>query len=425
VASDPANYPVRGLGGDFWRFWVGQTVSNFGSSFTLFALPLLVFKLTGSPLNLGLITAFEFLPYLLFGLVLGAWVDRVDRKRMMIATDVARAVAIASITLLAGLDLLAVWWIYAVGFVNSTLKICFDAGEFAAIPSLVGTDDLVEANGRIQASYSAASFFGPLMAGALLAVAAIQTVLLFDALSFLVSALALAFVRGSFNATGGGEETPTSLRQDVIEGLRYVLSHPVLRNISIMMALINFLAATTQTQLVLFAKERLAASDAQVGFLYSAGALGIVALSLAAGPVRERVPFSRAALGGLMMNGLFVVGLAFVSRYWLAVPVWALACGFGIFFNINTSSLRQEIVPNQMLGRVMSIAAVLGWSAIPLGSLLGGLAIEWTQNVALVYGAIGLLVFLVAVSFSFTALGRAEYYLPQEKDSGRTEATNR
>ncbi len=110
MASDTANTPVRGLGGDFWRFWIGQTVSNLGSSFTLFALPLLVFKLTGSPLNLGLITAFEFLPYLLFGLVLGAWVDRVDRKRMMIATDIARAVAIASITLLAGLDLLAVWW---------------------------------------------------------------------------------------------------------------------------------------------------------------------------------------------------------------------------------------------------------------------------------------------------------------------------
>ncbi len=419
MASDTANTPVRGLGGDFWRFWIGQTVSNLGSSFTLFALPLLVFKLTGSPLNLGLITAFEFLPYLLFGLVLGAWVDRVDRKRMMIATDIARAVAIASITLLAGLDLLAVWWIYAVGFVSSSLKICFDAGEFAAIPSLVGTDDLIVANGRIQASYSAAFFFGPLMAGALLAAAPIQTVLLFDALSFLASALSLAFVRGSFNATGGEENTLTSLRQDVVEGLRYVLSHPVLRNISIMMALINFLAATTQTQLVLFAKERLAASDSQVGFLYSAGALGIVALSLVAGPVRERVPFSKAALGGLMMDGLFIMVLAFIGRYWLAVPVWALACGFGIFFNINTSSLRQTIVPNQLLGRINSIAAVLAWSAIPLGSLLGGLAIEWTQNVALVYGVIGLLVFLVAVSFSFTALGRAEYYLPQEEGDRR------
>ena len=420
MRSDPTNNPARGFEGDFWRFWVGQTVSNLGGSFTLFALPLLVFKLTGSPLQLGLITAFEFLPYLLFGLVLGAWVDRVDRKRMMIVTDVLRAAAIASIALLAGLDLLAVWWIYAVGFFNSTLKICFDAGEFAAIPSLVGTEDLVAANGRIQASYSAAFFFGPLMAGALLAVAPIQAVLLFDALTFVASALALALIRGSFDTADVGEKAVTSLRQDVFEGLRYVFSNPILRNISIMMALINFLAATTQTQLVLFAKERLAASDTQVGFLYSAGALGIVALSLAAGPVREHVRFSRAALGGLMIHGMLIVLFAFMARYWYALPVWALANGFAIFFNINTSSLRQAIVPNQLLGRVNTIAGVLAWSAIPLGSLLGGLAIEWTQNVALIYGVIGLLVFLVAVAFSFTALGRAERYLPQEKGSTRS-----
>src|SRR5207248_5019721 len=89
---------------DFGKFWVGQTISNLGTSFTQFALPLLVFKLTGSALNLAITTAATFLPYLLFGLVIGAWVDRVDRKRLMIATDIARAAVIASIPLLASLD---------------------------------------------------------------------------------------------------------------------------------------------------------------------------------------------------------------------------------------------------------------------------------------------------------------------------------
>lgn len=401
------------MSGDFWRFWVGQTISNLGSSFTLFALPLLIFKLTGSALNLGLMTTFEFLPYLLFGLILGAWADRLDRKRMMIVTDIARAVVIASIPLLAGLGLLEVWWVYAVGFVSSALKILFDAGEFAAIPSLVGTDDLVKANGHIQASYSAGMFLGPLLAGALVAVAPVQTVILLDALSFIVSALALALVRTSFNAETDEEKTIATIREDVVAGLRYVLGHPVLRNISLMMAIVNFLYATTQAQLVLFAKERLDASDTQVGLLYSAGSLGIVLLSLAADPVRKRLSFSKAALGALMLDGLLIVGFSVVSRYWLGLPLWALATGVGIFFNINTSSLRQAIVPDRMLGRVQSIAAVLAWSAIPLGSFLGGLAIEWTDNVALVYGVIGALVSLVAFSFSFTALGKAERYLPQ------------
>src|SRR5947209_14998299 len=104
------------LSGEFWKFWVGQTISNLGTSFTMFALPLLVFKLTGSALNLAITTAAEYLPYLLFGLIIGAWVDRVDRKRLMIATDMTRAVVIASIPLLASLNLLSVWWIYVVGF---------------------------------------------------------------------------------------------------------------------------------------------------------------------------------------------------------------------------------------------------------------------------------------------------------------------
>src|SRR3954465_11914982 len=102
---------------DFWKFWAGQTISNLGNSVTLFALPLLIFKLTGSAFNLGLMSAAQFIPYLLFGLVLGAWVDRVDRKRLMIRADICRAAMIATIPLLAEIGELRTWWIYIVGFV--------------------------------------------------------------------------------------------------------------------------------------------------------------------------------------------------------------------------------------------------------------------------------------------------------------------
>src|SRR5437016_13870159 len=108
-----------GLNSDFWKYWTGQTISNLGSSITLFALPLLVYKLTGSALNLGISTAATFLPYLLFGLILGAWTDRVNRKQMMIVTDLGRAVIIASIPFSVLFGPLPVWWIYAVGFIHS------------------------------------------------------------------------------------------------------------------------------------------------------------------------------------------------------------------------------------------------------------------------------------------------------------------
>ena len=403
------------LSGDFGRFWLGQTVSNLGSSFTFFALPLLVFKLTGSPLNLGLATAMEFVPYLLFGLVIGAWVDRVDRKRLMIATDLGRAAVIAVIPALDALDALSVGWVYAVAFCSATLSIAFDAAQFAALPSLVpSSDDLVTANGRVQASYSAAQVAGPLLAGALITVVSVQQVLWVDAGSFLVSAGLLALVATAFNAPRDAEG-PRALRREVVEGLRYVLGHPVLRNISAMMALINLVSATVYAQLVVFAKRQLDASDSRVALLYAAGSAGVVLLSLAAGPLRRRLSFSVAALGALTIDGLLTMVLAGTHWYWAALVLWAAISGLGLFFNINTTSLRQQIVPDHLLGRVMSIAGVLAWSAIPAGALAGGWAVERTGSVALVYGVVGALVALLALAFSLGPLGHADRYLPAEQ----------
>ena len=400
---------------DFWKYWTGQTISNLGSSVTLFALPLLVYKLSGSALDLGIASAATFLPYLLFGLILGAWTDRVNRKRMMIGTDIGRALIVVSIPLLFALGLLTVWWIYIVAFIHATLTICFEAGEFAAIPSLVNQDDLVTANGRIQASYSGASIVGPLLAGVLVTLVPLSALLLFDALSFLVSSFSLALISISFNKSE--KRAPTSIRSDVAEGLRYVLSNPVLRNISIMMALVNFVGSTAYAQLIFFAKVRLQATDFQASLLYSAGSLGVVILALAAGPLRKHWSFSTVALGALMLEGILTVVFSLMRMFWAAVVLWTLIGGLGILFNINTSSLRQTIVPNHLLGRVVSIASVLAWSAIPLGSLLGGLAISWTQNVALVYGVIGVLIFLIPFAFSFTALGHADRYIPKQNTS--------
>ena len=237
--------------------------------------------------------------------------------------------------------------------------------------------------------------------------------LLLDAGSFVLSAVSLLLVRTNFNVVESGERA--SIRKDIAEGLRYVLRHPVLRNISLMMALVNFVASTVNAQLVLFAKQQLGAGDTQVGLIFSAGSAGVVVLGLAAGALRKRWSFSTVALGALMLSGLLTFVFAQTTSYWLALPLWTAIEGLAILFNINTSSLRQAIVPNHLLGRVISIAGVLAWSAIPLGTLLGGWLIERTGNVALVFAAIGVLTFLIPLAFAFTALGRAEQYLPREE----------
>ncbi len=369
-----------------------------------------MFKLTGSALALGATLAIFTAPQLFFGLAIGAWTDRTDRKRLMIVVDLLSAATIASVAVASGAGLLSLWWIYAVVFVSSTLSIFFVAAEFGAIPSLVDSAELVSANGRIQASFAAASVLGPLAAGALLVFVPVEAVLLLDAASFVVSAVMLSLIARPFNAPL--TKRATSIRQDIVEGLRYVLSHPVLRNISLMMALINMVGATVFAEIVLFAKQALRAEDSEVGLLFAAGGAGVVVLSLAAGPLRKRWSFGNVALGALMLSGLLTVGLAYTTSLWVAIVLWGLSSGFGVLFNINTGSLRQAIVPNQMLGRVISIAMVLAWSANPIGALAGGLLIERTGDVRLVYAVVGVITFLIALVFRVASpLGHAERYL--------------
>ncbi|BCL78032.1 MFS transporter [Ktedonobacteria bacterium brp13] len=420
MAIQQGQHGDRRLSSNYWKYWFGQTISNLGSSITLFALPLLVYKLTGSALNLGISMAANMLPYLLFGLLLGAVMDRVNRKRLMISVDILRALVIATIPLAAMLGWLSVWWIYGVGFINATLNICFESGEFAAIPNLVGQDDLVTANGRIQASYSAAAILGPALAGVLVIRLPLSAMMLLDALSFILSAISLALVTISFN--GAADETRERKRilADVVEGLRYVLGHPVLRNISLMMALVNFVATTAMTQLILFAKDRFHATDFQASLFYTFSSIGIVVLSLLAGVLRKRWSFSRVALSALMLDGIFILISSLTHWYWLALLCVAISSGCGILFNINTGSLRQAIVPNHMLGRVMSIAAVLAWSVIPIGSLLGGWLITATGNVGLVYTIIGILTFLIPLGFSLSPIGHAERYLPKKTEQAES-----
>ena len=401
---------------DFWKFWTGETISSFGSSITQFALPLLVFKLTGSAVSLGIAFAMFGLPHLFFGLVIGAWADRLDRKRLMIVVDLLSAAMVASVPLASVAGALSIWWIFACGFALATLGIFFQAAEFAAIPSLVERDQLVTANGRIQASFSAATIVGPLAAGAVLALVPIESLLYIDALTFVVSALALALIARPFNAPR--QAVRSSIRADVVEGLRYVLQHPVLRNISAMMAIINLVSVTVYAQIVLFAKQRFAVSDSELGLLFAADGAGVVVMSLAAGPLRSRYSFGNVALGALMLSGVMTIALAYAPTYLLAVAFSAASSGLGILFNINTGSLRQAIVPNHLLGRIITIAMVLGFSASPLGATIGGFIVERTGDVQTVYASIGALVFGIALYFRlFSPLGHAERYLEKPMET--------
>ncbi len=404
---------------DYRLFLTSQAISNLGSSFTVFALPLLVFRLTGSAVNLALTTAAGFLPYLLFGLVIGAMVDRVDRRRAMIATDIARAVTISAVPVLAASGALTIWWVYAIAFVNASLGVVSAAIETTAMPSLVPREALGDANGRLRATYAVCQVLGPLLAGALIGGGLpVTSVFAVDAVSFAAAALIMAGVRTRLNIER--TDARRSVAADIRDGLAYVRADPVLRAVALHAALYSLVGGTVLTQLVLFAHDRLDAGGAQVGILFAGGSLGTAVAVFAAGRLGPRLSFRAATLGLMFCWSGLVLGLALSTDFWVAAAFWTAAAGLPSAYAVRTITLRQELVPDHLLGRVQTIAQVLAWSAQPVGALAGAWVIQTTGRISAVYAGIAILFALVTWCFWLGPLGRADTSTTDRALSGAT-----
>jgi MFS family permease len=410
MAQNTLAVPVRRTG-DFWIFWTGQTISQIGSTLTSTALPLLVFKLSGSALDLGLASAATWVPYPLFGLFIGAWVDRVNRKGLMIGLDIARAAILAVLPALALFGHLPIWWIYLVTFINSTLTVGFQGATNAAIPSMVDQDDLLKANGRIQASAPFATIVGPLLAALLLASTSLQVVLWCDALTFVVSAISLALIKTSFNAVAQEARPKTSLRQDILDGLRYVLAQPVVRTLALLSLLANLAVAVLFPQIVFFAKEVLFASDAQVSQFFTAAGIGAVIFMLSAGFLRKRLSYGVILLGSILLSGVSVLVMIAARLYWVDLVCFGVMFGLVGLYDVAFDTILQAIAPNQLLGRVVTFTSVVAIFSVPLSTIVGGLVIDQVKNVVLVFGVLGAFLVLLALVFVRSPLTRVEGYL--------------
>lgn len=258
----------------FPLFLVGQGMSAVGSGFTSVAMPLLVFQLTGSPASLGLVTTFAFLPAVLFGVILGAVADRVDRRRAMVRVDVVRGVVIACVPVATTLGFGNIWLMYAVIFVQSTLEILFETSSFAIVPALVPRERLAAANSWMVSSVLSGRSVGAVVAGLLASSVPVSWLLVFDALGFMLSAMTLIAIRGDFRPRHV-DRPFRNLRADMATGLRYVWFDRRLRALALVMALVNLLNPTVSAQLLVYARDRLSASDAQFGWMLAAGGIGV------------------------------------------------------------------------------------------------------------------------------------------------------
>jgi hypothetical protein len=250
-----------------------------------------------------------------------------------------------------------------------------------------------------------------LLGGLLIAFIQLPLLLWLDAFSFIISAVSLIIIHRSFNESASENTAKIRLRLAIVDGLRYILRNPVLSSMVLLLLLINFILPTANAQLVLLVKQWFSANDTQVGLLYAGSSLGTVIFSLAAHRLGKHLSFGVLMLGALMLEGLLTTVPIITHTYWLLLFCWLLRGGADVVFIVNAYTLTQLTVPNQLLGRVITFTRVLTWSTASVGALLGGFAIEATQNVALVYATVGLLTFVIALAFFVTPLGHAERYM--------------
>ena len=258
---------------DFMRLWSAETISQVGSQVTLLALPLAaILILDATAFEVGALSSIEFAPFLLVGLPAGVWVDRLRRRPILIAGDLGRAVVLASLPIAYWLDALTMPHLYAAAFLTGIFTVFFDVAYQSYLPSIVERGQLTEGNAKLEISRSGAQLAGPGIAGALVEVLTAPVAIAVDAVSFLGSALFVARIRRPEpEVPASPAEDRPRMRSQIMEGLRYVLGHPLLRPIAACTAVSNLFSAMVTAILILFAVRELGLTAGMIGIALGIG----------------------------------------------------------------------------------------------------------------------------------------------------------
>ncbi|MGW5157971.1 MFS transporter [Nonomuraea wenchangensis] len=402
MTTNPAKLPAG-----FGRLWTAQTVSSLGDGVMHAALPLLAVTLTRDPMALAVVTAAGTLPWLLFGVLGGALVDRWDRRRTMWVTDAARAVLLAVPAAAAALDALSIPLLAASAFLLALGGLFFDTAATAYLPDLLRRDPalLQRANARLRGAQTAASgFAGPPAGSALLALGR-SVPLLADAVSFALSALLVRSLPAVPRPAASARE---SLLRQARAGASYVFKDRLLLGLALRPAVGNVAFVAVETILALFAHERLGVGAFGFGLLLTAEAAGGLLGAGIAAFLGRRLGTGTALTCTATIEGLAILGLASAPNAYVAGLALAV-CGAGMGATMVLGpSLRQAIVPAHLMGRVASTSRMLAMCAAPFGAFLGGwLATTYDLRTPL-YAAAGLLLAMTVVTATMTGNRRVE-----------------
>jgi MFS family permease len=426
------------LGAPFWKLWAAGTTSALGSGLATIGTPLFVAARTSDPLTISASFAVAWLPWLLFALPGGVLVDRVDRRRLMIAIDSARVVAMG---LLAG-AILTGWaniaLLYAVLFVVNTGEIVFRSASQAMIPAVVPADKLERANGLLVGGDTVMQNMvaGPL--GGFLFLIAAGLPFLINAGTYAASAILIGWIASSYRAraaparssegapaeAGQAPPRPGSVLADVAEGFRWLIRQRLLRTMAILIGLLNLTLTAALAVLVLLARERLHLGSVGYGLLFTCAAAGSVLGSVIGDRLIARVTATWTVRIGLLVEaGLHLTLATSRSDYVVGIALFA----FGIhatLWTVVSSSLRQRLTPPDMLGRVSSTNLFIAAGGNCAGALLGGLVAR-TFGITAPYWA-GVAVAIAVSATTWRVFSRATmaaaYAPPDHRDTGELPA---
>ena len=343
-----------------------------GTRVTGVAFPLLVLALTHSPAKAGLVGFAQTVPYMLFYLPAGALVDRWDRKRVMLAADACRAVALGSLAVAVTSDATTFGHIVAVAFVEGTGFVFFSLAESAALPQVVAKEQLSAAVAQNQARTQGADLVGSPLGGALFGVSRLLPFAA-DAVSYLISFVSLLFVRPAFQE----QREPGELRlwSDIREGVVWLWRQSFLRAGVALVAGSNFAFSAIILALIVRAKQ-LGASSATVGLILAFFGAGAIVGAIAAPWVQRHVHAKVIIIASFWIWAASALATAFINTPYGLGAVWIFGALFGPMFNVSFAAYRYALVPDRLLARVGSVALVVAWGAIPLGQLTAGLLLD-------------------------------------------------
>jgi MFS family permease len=362
-------WPGR-LGADFTRLWTASAVSNLGDGVTGVAGPMLVASLTDSPALVAGAAFAQRLPWLLFSLPAGAWVDRLDRRRLLVTANLARGVLLGGLALAVGTGTATIPVLYVAFFLFGTGETLSDSTSVALLPSVVPAEALARANARLLGTYLVGNQLPAPPFGAWLFMAMPALPFSFDAASFLAAALLVAPLQRRVPA-GRREHRGRAVWAEIAEGLGWLWRHRTLRLLAICVAVMNLAGAGSFAIWVLWARQRLGLEGVGFGALITAYSVGGVLGTSLAGRLDARLGPAVLLRAGLLVEASAQLVLALTRVPWVAGATLVLFGTHATVWGVVSVSLRQRIVPEELRGRVNSVYFLFDLGGAAVGTLLG------------------------------------------------------